>query len=96
MNTFAKSLLSLALGLGLSTSAFAQSGPAPKSPATSDVSKAAPAGSAVKVHDAKTPAKKSADSAAVKPAEVKKSESGTAHTTAKDLSKHETPAKPVK
>jgi hypothetical protein len=101
MNTFAKSMLSFALGLGLTTSAFAQSGPSPTpvAPAKPDVSKTAPAApstktAADKVHDAnnhKAPAKASE----VKPAEVKKSESGTAHNTAKDLSKQE-PARTVK
>jgi hypothetical protein len=95
MNTLAKSCLSLALGLGLCTSAFAQSGPSPKASMKPEVSKTAPSAPSTgvvtnKVHDAKAPAKKvqskAVDSAAVKPAEVKKSETGTAHNTVKDLS----------
>jgi hypothetical protein len=106
MNTFAKSMLSLAFSVGLCTSAFAQNAPAPtsKAPGKADGSKPAatvPSVASDKVQHAKQPTKKpvqskTAESSAVKPLEAKKSDSGTVHNTAKNLSKPEMPAKSVK
>lgn len=100
MNTFAKGFLSLALGLGLCTSAFAQSGApvASKTPAKAEVSKTAD-----KAHDAKAPVKKAVghkanDTSAVpavKPTDDKKPVSAT-HTAPKESPKPEAAAKPVK
>jgi hypothetical protein len=98
MNTFAKGFLSLALGLGLSTSAFAQSAPPVpnKAEAKPEVSKTAD-----KKAEAKAPVKKAvehkvAETPAVKPSDDKKAAANTVHSAPKESPKPEAAAKPVK